>query len=48
MDPLALWGDPVTQRRIWQTHDPYCRPDRLRAHGVPVTTHFYRGTHSPP
>ncbi|MGW7591690.1 hypothetical protein [Streptomyces rubiginosohelvolus] len=21
---------------------------RLRAHGVPVTTHFYRGTHSPP
>ncbi|MEU5037478.1 hypothetical protein AB0G48_25450 [Streptomyces rubiginosohelvolus] len=21
---------------------------RLRAHGAPVTTHFYRGTHSPP
>ncbi|WP_097877252.1 alpha/beta hydrolase family protein [Streptomyces sp. ms184] len=109
MDPLALWGDPVAQRRIWQAHDPYYRPDqlrgvavhlasgdgragaldppgtepdphvpgledpenpfpkdilspteaimgaenramaaRLRAHGVPVTTHFYRGTHSPP
>ncbi|UZI33341.1 alpha/beta hydrolase [Streptomyces sp. VB1] len=109
LDRLALWGDPVAQRRIWQDHDPYYRPERLRgvevhlssgdgragtldppgtepdphvpgledpddpfpedvlsptealmgaenramasrlrAHGVAVTTHFYRGTHSPP
>ncbi|MFI7290723.1 alpha/beta hydrolase [Streptomyces anulatus] len=109
LDRLALWGDPVAQRRIWQDHDPYYRPERLRGvrvhlssgdgragvldppgtepdphvpgledpvdpfpkdvlspteaimeaenramasrlrtHGVAVTTHFYRGTHSPP
>ncbi|MFD0036823.1 alpha/beta hydrolase [Streptomyces anulatus] len=109
LDRSALWGDPVAQRRIWQDHDPYYRPERLRgvevhlssgdgragaldppgtepdphvpgledpehpfpvdvlspteaimgeenrvmasrlrAHGVAVTTHFYRGTHSPP
>ncbi|MFJ9112346.1 alpha/beta hydrolase [Streptomyces sp. NPDC102283] len=109
LDRLALWGDPVAQRRIWQDQDPYYRPERLRgvevhlssgdgragvldppgtepdphvpgledpedpfpkdvlspteaimeaenramasrlrAHGVAVTTHFYRGTHSPP
>ena len=29
-DPLALWGDPVAQRRIWKAHDPYYLAGRLR------------------
>jgi diacylglycerol O-acyltransferase/trehalose O-mycolyltransferase len=29
-DPLALWGDPVEQRRIWEAHDPYYLAHRLR------------------
>jgi S-formylglutathione hydrolase FrmB len=29
-DPLALWGDPVAQRRIWEAHDPYFLVRRLR------------------
>jgi diacylglycerol O-acyltransferase/trehalose O-mycolyltransferase len=29
-DPLALWGDPLTQRDIWQAHDPYYLTRRLR------------------
>ena len=28
-DPLALWGDPVAQRRIWEAHDPYYFAQRL-------------------
>ena len=31
LDPLALWGDPVAQRRIWKAHDPYYLAKRLRA-----------------
>ncbi|RKN11090.1 alpha/beta hydrolase [Streptomyces radicis] len=34
LDPLALWGDPVEQRRVWAAHDPYHLAHRLR--GVPV------------
>ena len=30
-DPLALWGDPVAQRAIWQAHDPYYLAKRLRS-----------------
>jgi S-formylglutathione hydrolase FrmB len=30
-DPLALWGDPVAQRGIWQAHDPYYLAKRLRS-----------------
>ncbi len=29
-DPLALWGDPEAQRRIWEAHDPYYLAKRLR------------------
>jgi len=28
-DPLALWGDPVAQRRIWKAHDPHYLAERL-------------------
>ncbi|MFI5710706.1 alpha/beta hydrolase [Kribbella sp. NPDC051620] len=31
LDPLALWGDPVAQRGIWQAHDPYYLAKRLRS-----------------
>jgi diacylglycerol O-acyltransferase / trehalose O-mycolyltransferase / mycolyltransferase Ag85 len=30
-DPLALWGDPIAQRSIWEAHDPYYLADRLRS-----------------
>jgi diacylglycerol O-acyltransferase/trehalose O-mycolyltransferase len=33
-DPQALWGDPVTQARIWAAHNPYDLAWRLR--GIPV------------
>jgi S-formylglutathione hydrolase FrmB len=33
-DPQALWGDPMTQDRIWAAHNPYDLAWRLR--GVPV------------
>jgi diacylglycerol O-acyltransferase/trehalose O-mycolyltransferase len=29
-DPLALWGDPVAQREIWEAHDAYFLAGRLR------------------
>lgn len=29
-DPLALWGDPQAQRRIWKAHDPYYLAKGLR------------------
>jgi S-formylglutathione hydrolase FrmB len=29
-DPLALWGDPVAQQRIWRAHDPYYLAKQLR------------------
>jgi diacylglycerol O-acyltransferase / trehalose O-mycolyltransferase len=33
-DPLALWGDSVAQRAVWEQHDPYYLTDRL--HSIPV------------
>lgn len=33
-DPLALWGDPVAQRPIWEAHDPYYLAKKLRS--IPV------------
>ena len=30
-DPLALWGDPIAQRRIWKAHDPYYLAKQLRS-----------------
>jgi diacylglycerol O-acyltransferase/trehalose O-mycolyltransferase len=30
VDPLALWGDPVAQREIWEAHDPVYLAERLR------------------
>ncbi|MBM7786592.1 alpha/beta hydrolase [Tenggerimyces flavus] len=29
-DPLALWGDPIKQRRIWNAHDPLHLARKLR------------------
>jgi diacylglycerol O-acyltransferase/trehalose O-mycolyltransferase len=29
-DPLALWGSPAAQRRVWAAHDPYYLAKRLR------------------
>lgn len=29
-DPLAIWGDPATQRRFWAAHDPTELAARLR------------------
>jgi S-formylglutathione hydrolase FrmB len=29
-DPLALWGDPVARRRVWDRHDPLRLAHRLR------------------
>jgi S-formylglutathione hydrolase FrmB len=28
-EPLAMWGDPVEQRDIWEAHDPYYLANRL-------------------
>jgi diacylglycerol O-acyltransferase/trehalose O-mycolyltransferase len=44
-DPLALWGDPVAQRRIWEAHDPYYLAKRLRA--IPVFMSCGDGTAGP-
>ena len=33
-DPLAMWGDPVAQRAIWEEHDPYYLAKRLRPTSV--------------
>jgi diacylglycerol O-acyltransferase/trehalose O-mycolyltransferase len=33
-DPLAMWGDPVEQRDLWEAHDPYYLAGRLRT--IPV------------
>jgi diacylglycerol O-acyltransferase/trehalose O-mycolyltransferase len=33
-DPNALWGDPVSQARIWAAHNPFDLAARLR--GIPV------------
>lgn len=34
LDWLALWGDPVRQRHLWEANDPYYLAEGLR--GVPV------------
>jgi diacylglycerol O-acyltransferase / trehalose O-mycolyltransferase len=44
-DPLALWGDPVAQRRIWEAHDPYYLARRLRH--TPVFLSVGDGTAGP-
>jgi diacylglycerol O-acyltransferase/trehalose O-mycolyltransferase len=44
-DPLALWGDPVAQRRIWEAHDPYYLGKRLRR--TPVFLSVGDGTAGP-
>lgn len=44
-DPLALWGDPVAQRAIWEAHDPYYLAKRLR--GMPVFMSSGDGTAGP-
>jgi len=44
-DPLALWGDPVAQRRIWEAHDPYYLAKRLRS--TPVFLSCGDGTAGP-
>jgi S-formylglutathione hydrolase FrmB len=33
-EPVALWGDPVAQRDVWQAHDPYYLAKELRT--IPV------------
>jgi S-formylglutathione hydrolase FrmB len=30
-DPLALWGDPVEQRSVWEQHDPFFLAGKLRS-----------------
>jgi diacylglycerol O-acyltransferase / trehalose O-mycolyltransferase / mycolyltransferase Ag85 len=44
-DPLALWGDPVAERRIWEAHDPYYLAKRLRS--TPVFLSSGDGTAGP-
>ncbi|MFI7412843.1 alpha/beta hydrolase [Streptomyces sp. NPDC049627] len=44
-DPLALWGDPVAQRAIWEAHDPYYLAHRLRS--LPVFLSSGDGTAGP-
>lgn len=44
-DPLALWGDPIAQRRIWTAHDPYYLAKRLR--NTPVFLSSGNGTAGP-
>ena len=44
-DPLALWGDPVAQREIWQAHDPYYLTRLLRH--TPVFLSVGDGTAGP-
>ncbi|WP_217166405.1 alpha/beta hydrolase family protein [Streptomyces sp. AC512_CC834] len=44
-DPLRVWGDPVAQRRIWQSHDPFHLAKRLRS--IPVYLSCGDGTTGP-
>ncbi|MET9462579.1 alpha/beta hydrolase family protein [Streptomyces canus] len=44
-DPLALWGDPVAQRAIWEAHDPYYLVNGLRS--IPVFLSSGDGTAGP-
>jgi diacylglycerol O-acyltransferase/trehalose O-mycolyltransferase len=45
LDPLALWGDPVAQRAIWEAHDPYYLAKRLRH--IPLFMSVGDGTAGP-
>ncbi len=44
-DPLAMWGDPVAQRAVWEAHDPYYLAGRLRS--LPVFLSSGDGTAGP-
>jgi S-formylglutathione hydrolase FrmB len=44
-DPLALWGDPVAQRKIWEAHDPYYLAECLRH--TPLFVSVGNGTAGP-
>ncbi|WP_431988809.1 alpha/beta hydrolase [Streptomyces parvulus] len=44
-DPLRVWGDPVAQRRIWQSHDPFHLARRLKS--IPVYLSCGDGTTGP-
>lgn len=44
-DPLRVWGDPVAQRRIWRSHDPFHLAARLRS--LPVYLSCGDGTTGP-
>ncbi len=44
-DPLALWGDPVAQRAIWEAHDSYFQAKGLRH--IPVFLSSGNGTPGP-
>jgi S-formylglutathione hydrolase FrmB len=44
-DALALWGDPVAQRAIWEAHDPYYLAKRLG--NIPVFLASGNGTRGP-
>ncbi|MDQ0384239.1 S-formylglutathione hydrolase FrmB [Streptomyces sp. DSM 42143] len=44
-DPLRVWGDPIAQRRIWESHDPFHLAKRLRS--LPVYLSCGDGTTGP-
>ncbi|XVV38168.1 alpha/beta hydrolase [Streptomyces sp. CA-100214] len=44
-DPLRVWGDPVAQRRIWQSHDPFHLARHLKS--IPVYLSCGDGTTGP-
>lgn len=44
-DPTNVWGDPVAQRRIWETHDPFYLAQRLKR--IPVYLAVGDGTAGP-
>ncbi|WP_395571379.1 alpha/beta hydrolase [Streptomyces sp. BK79] len=44
-DPLRVWGDPVAQRRVWESHDPFHLANRLRS--LPVYLSCGDGTTGP-
>ncbi|MFF7801021.1 alpha/beta hydrolase [Streptomyces olivaceus] len=44
-DPLRVWGDPVAQRRVWQSHDPFHLAERLAS--IPVYLSCGDGTTGP-
>ncbi|MFF3286380.1 alpha/beta hydrolase [Streptomyces sp. NPDC003023] len=44
-DPLRVWGDPVAQRHIWRSHDPFHLAERLKS--LPVYLSCGDGTTGP-